>query len=317
MNRGFTLIELIITIAISSLLAIGTFKAIKEIYLKSQKTKILTQQTIDTQSTIDQIGGLLYDRIYDSTIRYNPNSGKYNLLSMSSDENFTILEWIGRAREVENNSSSMFIDLNNHIGNNRYFSPLTNGSEINSTIRVKFHFNNIDVFGERDVNVIFPSKVTNLGWHGSDRNDSYDINISEDGYVEFNSNVLNGNAAPYALFYLVDSAYAVARGADVDRNAIENNCNLNFTFKNNSEFDNTLFLFYNYRPWIRKNGKYETFCADTNTSANREGNVTILMQNVTGFHTFKEGVAVRIKIDSYVKIKGASRVHISKQKVIF
>ena len=315
LRRGYTLIELIVTLVVSSILALGTFKAIQEIYLKWQKTKTLTHMVLDTQSAIDQIGTLLYDRINGSEIRYNPTDNSYTPLFESSSEDYPIFEWIGRAREVENNSTSisMFIDLNdpnNDSDSGIFRSPQTHGNEINITVREKFGFEESrDIFDSRDVNIIFPIlDVYNLGWHGSDRNDSFDINISENESITFNSDALRGKAV-YAIYHLIDSAYAVARGADVNTS---HSC-FDYLRENNISFDdNTLFLFYNYRPW-----RGETFCGDYDHGIDREGNVTVLMQNVTGFYVKKEGGSVRIKIDSYKDIRGASRVHISKQKVIF
>jgi prepilin-type N-terminal cleavage/methylation domain-containing protein len=316
LRRGYTLIELIVTLVVSSILALGTFKAIQEIYLKWQKTKTLTHMTLDTQSAIDQIGALLYDRINGSEIRYDTNFTDYDYTPLfeSSIEDYPVFEWIGRAREVENNFSSisMFIDLNdpNSDPDSGIFrSPETNGSEIDIIIKEKFGFEDSrDIFDSRDVNIIFPIvDVYDLGWHGSDRNDSFDINISEDGYITFNSDALKGKAV-YAIYHLVDSAYAVARGADIDLSSdcigeLNNSVNVD---------DDTLLLFYNFRPW-----RGETFCGDYDHGIPKEGNVTVLMQNVTGFHVKKEGGSVRIKIDSYEEVRGASRVHISKQKVIF
>jgi len=318
MKRAFTLIELINTMAISAILAMGAFKAIEAIAVRAKKAKILVQMTLDTQATADQIAGLLYDRIPESVIVYRPNSDFQPLeYNYNEDSNYTILEWIGRAREVENSYSSMFIDLSTVSNDRNKFRSLdTNGTKIAQIIKTKFNLSSNAIYTNRVINLIYPSRTNNVrtsfGWHGSSSDDSYDIDdISSTGEINI-SHSEDVNNSIYAIFYLVDSAYALARGADVNRNDIENNCNFNFTFKNDYDFNNTLFLFYNYRPW-----RGETFCGDKDSSANKRGNVTILMQNVTAIEAHQDGVAIRIKIDSFVDINGYGKVHISKQKVIF
>ncbi len=315
-KRAFTLIELIITIAISTTLALGTFKAIEAIAIRAKKAKVLTSLSLDTQAVADQIAGLLYDRVPESVIIYNPNNGRFQSLEYSYDDgNYTILEWIGRAREVENNCSSMFIDLST-VSNDRYHFESkggTDGDRIDSIVRAKFNLDSShNIYDENIVNLIYPARTNDVhssfGWHGTLSDDSYDLDdIDDEGNITINRSE-DVNNSIYAIFYIVDSAYALARGADVDTSHscfdyLEGNITLN---------ENTLYLFYNYRPW-----RGETFCGDRNSSANRQGNVTILMQNVTALEAHQDGVAVRIKIDSYKEINGASRVHISKQKVIF
>lgn len=316
MKRAFTLIELIITIAISAILAVGTFKAIEAIAVRAKKAKILAQMTLDTQATADQIAQLLYDRIPESVIVYRPNSDFQPLeYNYDEDSNYTILEWIGRAREVENNCSSMFIDLST-VSDDRYrfkSKGETNGDRIESIIETKYALSSsTNIYEENIINLIYPARTndvkTSFGWHGTSSDDSYDIdNISSTGEINI-SNSEDVNNSIYAIFYLVDTAYALARGADVNTSHtcfdyLKGNITLN---------ENTLYLFYNYRPW-----RGETFCGDKNTLADREGNVTVLMQNVTALEAHQDGVAIRIKIDSFIDINGHSKVHISKQKVIF
>jgi len=314
-KSGFTLIELIVSIVILAILALGAFKATEAIAIRAKKIKVLTNLSLDTQAAIDQIATLLYDRIPESVIVYKPN-GDFQPLEYSYDEddNYTILEWIGRAREVENSCSSMFIDLST-VSDDRYrFRSLdTNGTKIAQIIKTKFDLNSDAIYTNRVVNLIYPSRTndvnTSFGWHGTSSKDSYDLDdINATGDISISSSE-DANNSIYAIFYLVDSAYALARGEDVNISAT---C-FNYLRDNNITLDkDTLFLFYNYRPW-----RGETFCGDKNTSINKEGNVTILMQNVTALEVHQDGVAIRIKIDSFVDINGYSKVHVSKQKVIF
>jgi hypothetical protein len=111
----------------------------------------------------------------------------------------------------------------------------------------------------------------------------------------------------YEKYFIVDSAYGVARGADIDQSA---SCidNLNIKTK---DLNNTLLLFYDYRPW-----KGETFCADKQGSS-QSGKVSILMKHVDGFRFEELDYTLRISLDINESIRGAKPIHLSKMKVVF
>jgi len=239
------------------------------------------------------------------------------LSEVSGNKNYTVLEWLGIAREALNHRSySCFIDLSkSDRENNKIFSPDTNGTKVSEIVRKKLNISE-DIYSEGIVNLIFAGSFDestleqdfndSFGWHGNDSYASLDINISDKG----NITIVDSHQPNYIYekYYLVDTAYAVARGEHVDISLCSDLNNVNVKKDNN-----TLYLFYNYRPW-----KGETFCGDKRNDANRNGNVTILMQDVTAFEAFTVDRTIRFKIDSYRNIRGTiSRVHISKQKVVF
>jgi hypothetical protein len=142
-----------------------------------------------------------------------------------------------------------------------------------------------------------------FGWHGKDASDV--LTFSGDS----NASIFALKSDPiriYEKYYLVDSAYAVTRSQHV--------AELNATCFNDlrlRDLNNTLLLFYNYRPW-----KGETFCGDNR--GNPTGGVTILAENIIYFRVETSGVSVRISIEAEENINGSETpVRISKQKVVF
>ena len=109
----------------------------------------------------------------------------------------------------------------------------------------------------------------------------------------------------YEKYYLVDSAYAVARGADVEQSA-ECVTDLNLSTET---LNNTLLLFYDYRPW-----KGESFCADVSNGA---GKVSVLSSNVNAFRARAIDGTIRLSIDMNRTVRGGNPVRLSKQKVVF
>ncbi|MCJ7766530.1 MAG: hypothetical protein MUP09_11390, partial [Thiovulaceae bacterium] len=142
------------------------------------------------------------------------------------------------------------------------------------------------------------------GWHGNDSNLSYGIAMSVDNVT------ITDTVTPdfiYEKYYLTDTAYAVARGNDIDLNA---GC---ITDLNLSVNDDTLFLFYGYQPY---NG--DTFCADSGLKGVIEGNVTILSYDVKAFNARAVNDVIRLSIESARVIRGATNnVRVSKQKGVF
>jgi hypothetical protein len=109
----------------------------------------------------------------------------------------------------------------------------------------------------------------------------------------------------YEKYNLIDTAYAVARGADIDKTAT---C-ISALGISSTAIDNTLFLFYDYRPW-----KGESFCAD---NTNKTGKVSILATNVNAFRAQTINGTIRLAIDTNRTVRGGNPVRLSKQKVVF
>ena len=317
-KKSFTLIELIFVVVIVAFLSVATFKALQAIVVRSYKAKETTRLSLESQMVANQISELLKDRVPATVIGYYPDSHNFEYIGDLTSQQHPprVLEWIRRAKEAYlNRDYSGFIDLKkSDKDSNRIFSPDTNGSKIDSDIKNKFNTNS-DIYNQNLVNLIFAGSFdrgssdisdynNSFGWHGHDSNNSFDISIDDDGNITITDKVQPKFI--YEKYFLVDSAYAIARKADL--NATDWHCSSDLNWSDLS--DNTLLLFYNYRPW-----KGETFCADNNGT--REGNVTILMKNVSGFRFDEKDYTIRISLDINKSIKGSSPIHLSKMKVVF
>src|SRR3989338_6765487 len=110
MRRGYTLIEIIITVAITGILSVGMFKAFEAITLRSEKAKILTTLSIDSQSALDQISILLYNRS-PMSVEGCDTAGNCESLE-ANDYNKTTLKWLGLASEsYDAGAYSAFVDM--------------------------------------------------------------------------------------------------------------------------------------------------------------------------------------------------------------
>ena len=313
-RNGATLLELIFVLIIISFLSTATFKGIEAILIRSYKAKEITKLSLDSQIVVNQISNYLSYRVPYSVIGYNAKSGNFKYIGDITDDNLSILEWFGTAHEafVDGNYSG-FADMATD-SNNSFISQGTHGSDLNTTTQNKFHTSD-DIYSKHLVNLIFSGSFdratsdsndynSSFGWHGNESNDSFDISITDD-----NITVTDATKPKfiYAKYFITDSAYAIARGVDVNQSA---NCIKNLHIKS-KDMNNTLFLFSNYRPWH----KGETFCADK--SGTQEGNVSILMQNIDGFNFQEIDYTIRIYLDINKSIRGASPIHFSKMKVVF
>ncbi len=306
-NRAFTLVEIIITIVILGILSAGTFVSLKHLYIKVAKSKTLSDFSSDSQVVVDQISALLYDRIPSSVIGYKSDGTFGSIYNLASS--YSIVEWIGIASEAQKAGYySGFVDLNKSDKNTKtIYSPNIDTTSLNSVMINKFNSASSDLAlifaGSFDDGTLVLSDDFNssFGWHGNAHDKIEDIsNISSNGIT-----FVSTPDEIYEKYYLVDSAYAIARGADVNLSA---NC-----IKDLNKSDaNTLFLFYNYRPW-----QNETFCADPNGN-NQDGNVTILSYNVRGFEISLVNDSIKFSLTLQKHIRGSeNNVTISKQKVVF
>ena len=308
MKKAFTLVEIITTIVILGILSAGTLVSIKHLYLKVAKTKTLSDLSSDSQVIVDQISSLFSERVPSTVIGYKKDGSFETIYNLNSIYN--IIEWIGVASEsFKSGYYSGFVDLNASDKNSLTLSsPNINISGINNTMHNKFNANLRDIAlmfaGSFDNGLLTLSNDFNnsFGWHGNNHNQIYKIsNIS--------SNSITLATSPkeiYEKYYLVDSAYAIARGDDIDLNAT---CIKDL---NQSDNNNTLFLFYNYRPW-----EGHTFCADPNGSG-QDGNVTILSKNVKGleFKLINNDILFNLTLEK--KVRGSQNsIIVSKQKVVF
>jgi prepilin-type N-terminal cleavage/methylation domain-containing protein len=292
MRRAFTLIEIIITVAITGILSVGMFKAFEAITLRSEKAKILSSLSIDSQTALDQISILLYNRAPMSVVGFNKNDSRpYPALNTATNK--TIIEWLGLASESYlAGDYSGFVDMNRSVSPTLY-TPETTKASIETTQSAKWGSFN---WANNNLALVFS------GTFDEGTPTVYPISMSTDNAISFSGAV---PATIYEKYNLIDSAYAVARGADIDKTAT---C-ITALGISNAALDNTLFLFYNYRPW-----KGESFCADT---TNKTGKVSVLATNVNAFRAQTINGTIRLAIDTNRTVRGGNPVRLSKQKVVF
>ncbi len=308
MKKAFTLVEIIITIVILGILSAGTLISIKHLYLKVAKTKALSDLSSDSQVIVDQISSLFSDRVPSSVIGYKKDGLFETIYNLNSTYN--VIEWIGVASEsFKSGYYSSFVDLNaSDKATSTIATPGMYQNKLNSVMQNKFGKTSSDLAlifaGSFDNGSVTLSADFNdsFGWHGNIHKQIFNIsNISLDAIkLATTPNEI------YEKYYLVDSAYALARGDDIDLNAT---CIKDL---NQSDNNNTLFLFYNYRPWQGK-----TFCADPNGSGH-DGNVTILSKNVKGLEFKLVNNDIQFNLTLEKKVRGSQNsIIVSKQKVVF
>jgi len=308
MKKAFTLVEIIITIVILGILSAGIFVSLKHLYTRVAKSKTMSDLSSDSQVIADQITELLYDRVPSSTIGYK-SSGEFQSI-YNLDTTYNIIEWIGVANEaMKAGYYSSFVDLNASDKNtSTIYSPDIDKASLQTFMVDKFDANSSDLAiifaGSFDDGSLVLSNDFNssFGWHGNVYNKIYKIS-------SINDNNITLKTTPdeiYEKYYLVDSAYAIARGADININAT---CIKDL---NQSDNSNTLYLFYNYRPW-----ENQTFCADPSGSG-KSGNVTILSKNVKGFEVGLLNGNINFSLTLQKHIRGTdNNITISKEKVVF
>ncbi|MDD2265921.1 prepilin-type N-terminal cleavage/methylation domain-containing protein [Sulfuricurvum sp.] len=293
-RRAFTLIEIIITIAITGILSVGMFKAFEAITLRSEKAKILTTLSIDSQTALDQISILLYDRAPMSVQGCDTNGHCEPLDGTLYTK--TLLKWNGLASESYlAGDYSSFVDMNrSNYATATLYTPDTSKTAIENTQTAKWGSFN---WANNDIALVFS------GSFDEGNANVYPISMTSDNTIVFN---VTPPTTIYEKYNLVDTGYAVVRGEHLP---VKNATCITALGISNAALDNTLFLFDDYRPW-----KGESFCADT---ANQAGKVSILSTNVNAFRAQMINGTIRLAIDTNRSVRGGNLVRLSKQKVVF
>lgn len=287
MRGAFTLIEMIFTVVVASILALGSFKALEALYTRSAKAKAITELSLRSQIVLDQLSVLLYNRIPNSVIGYNPASGACEeIADIDETQSLQVLSWLSLDEEqLMLRRYDGFVDMN--ASARPVLSTPATTADLNVTGRNLIFAGAFDE-GESTLSACGGA----YGWPHVDSNLSFPLSAAA-GSITF------GVERPdviYEKFYLTDGAYAVARGVDV-----QGICALNpHDYK---ELNNTLLLFYGFQPY-----EGENFC---------DGSVAILAEEVIAFRATYINNAIRLAIDMNRSVRGSSSVHVSKQKAVF
>jgi len=324
-KNSFTLIELIFVIVILALIIQGSFKAITMLYQRYAEVNTITKFTILSQTLLDETSTILYYRTPLTAIGYSPSDGDFKKLEDIDDNKYSVFEWISEAydakkhfgfdvttgytgfidMEASNRDTDTLVskDFNIKDVNDTLNSVFDNNQDLNKTVAVIFS-------GNLDTGVESDDYNNSFGWHGYEHKKVFLINkftqVGRDANLTMTKDI-EGNKI-YAKYYLAVSAWGVARGIDINQNA---NC-----LKGLNVDDNSLILFFNYRPWNN-----ESFCADPHqdNSETNEGNATILARDVTAFRVKAVDYHVELKVQfSKPMYRGSDmNITITKQKVTF
>ena len=292
MRRGFTLIEIILVLVVLAILSAGTFKAIEAIYTRSAQAKAMTDLSLQSQIVLDQLSILLYNRIPNSVIGYTPGDICEPISDLITPR--PILEWLAMADdELLRGDYDGFVDMN--ASSKATFTLSTPHTVALANTDLNLIFSGAFDGGSDDVTACNGA----FGWHSAASDSSFDVTVGVDTIV------ITDAVKPdfiYEKYYLTKTAYAVARGEDIN---LASSC---ITDLNVSANANTLFLFYDYQPY-----KGENFCGDGGV-----GKAAVLAQDVTAFSAQETNNIIRLSIDMQRDIRGKTcGVHVSKQKAVF
>ena len=315
-KKSFTLVEIIFVIVILAFITIGSFNVISKLYKRNYIAKTSSDFEYFSQQLADQISILLSNRIPLTVIGYNQNNNDYKYIGeIESGDNYPIIEWMGEFTDAKiDRNLSGFADL--YASKKPVLKALDfNSSFINDVLSEKYSTNDdltsltsiifAGTFDEGNY-VVLSDYNNSFGWHGGGHKYVFDISDYNQSGDDCNLTLEDTDGKKiYEKFYLVDSAYALALGKDINTSS---DCIQNLNIPAN-ELSNTLFLFYNYRPW-----KGETFCADNNGTS--DGNVTVMAQNVSGFKVKQINAHLELMF-TFFKSRGDINISISKQKVAF
>lgn len=292
MRRGFSMVELIMTIVIMGILAGGTYISLSKLYIKKAKLKAISQLSQDTSRISNQIATLLANRIPSTVIGYDMSDGSFESIYALSKQ-YGVLEWL--SVDFENyraKNYSGFIDFDACDKNSfMLYSPDT---DIDA-ILTEDNDTSLLFSGSFDEGELTYGDFDNMyGWHGHSATHIFAINNTSS---DTNITLTRKPDTIYESYYLSDTAFAIARAEDVNAS-----CKTALDTK-----DSTLLLYYNYKPWLG-----ETFCADAN--------VTILSNEASAFEVnYIDGnLQFKLTLEREIIKSGKNlTVKISKEKVVF
>lgn len=284
MKHAFTMIELIFVIVVMGILALISSELMLNIYKNYIYARSINELEYKTDIILDQISKRLQNRISSSTIaREMSENGKEstkNIFSLSSSAKETInyaLEWISTSYETQilKNGWSGVADLTSFTQDKKdkmkytFTSP---GSSFDENF-IKTLTDTYGKNGDKNFGIIFNKNGTDIEKDFGYINKDHDLiaveNLKDKNKLEIIIPKTDFEARD--KFYLVNTAYAVVL-EKIDEN-LQRYKNLVLldeknTNKNHNVYD--LYLYYNYRPWLKEN-----FIEN--------GEKSLLAQNVTMF----------------------------------
>lgn len=293
-RRGFTIVELIMSIIIMGILAAGAYISLANLYNKRFKSKAISELSLSSTRLANQISALLYHRVPASVIGYDINSSTFESI-YNTTKQYHIMEWI--VTDFESYNEKYYSGLADFDrcdkSTNMIYSPDTNISKVlNRDVDTALIF--AGSFDQGGVSYDSNEFNNSFGWHQHSYNKIFKINSAS---KDENITLQTKPDTIYERYFLVDQAFAIARAADIN-----DSCKHSL-----STTDDDLLLFYNFKPW-----KGEDFCNDANA--------TILAKDVSGFSFELVNGNLEFKLTLTRKIHRVGRdinVTISKDKVIF
>lgn len=292
MKSAFSMIELIMTIMIMGILSSGAYITVSHLYTRAAKSKAISELSFDSTLISDQISALLYNRVPSTVIGYDTNSSTFESI-YTLTKSYNTLQWIGTDEDrYKVGIYSGFIDFNkSNKDTDMIYSP--NTADINGSVLIfagSFDEGNV-VYDEADFNNSF-------GWHDNNYTKIFEINATSTGSQ---LGLTTHPSKIYEKYYLLKSAYTITKYDD-NLSSCTSLSNLAIT-----PDDNTLLLFYDYKPW-----KGQNFCDDAN--------VTILSKEAKGFKVdfVNNNLQFDLTLERTVRKRGKDlTIQVSKQKVVF
>jgi len=280
MKKAFTLFELIVVIVIVGILSLFGINIAIEIYKNYFNARAINSLETKTELTLEQISKRLAIRVKGSTIGRNTEDYSNFVSSQDStlSNKYKILEWISYSYEsFQDGGWSGFVDMDHantirNAGKNGGTLQTPASNLNNASTDISNLTNGKATLSNEQVGLMFKTREglnveTSFGFNKTNQADSIatvkmDAPISDDTLKieNYTKNEI------YEQYYLLHTAYAVVPEKI-----------------KNSDTDFRLWLYYNYRPWI-KDQKY------------KKGYKALLAEHVTRFNFTDMGGTIVLKL---------------------
>jgi len=296
-KRAFTMLELIFVIVIMGIIGVVGAEIFRSTYDAYITSNVNNRLQSETELTLQQIGNRLQYRFKDSIIARRTDNTFDGLSSVSTDQNYTVVEWVGYDIDGwlgdDTNTTptwSGFIDVDNGTANATLL--ISQGSDFTASGRIDTAIVNLGSSSISNAAIFFTGANTDVqkdyGWNYA----NYDINNTAAHPIQaalaINQIVPNGYTFSgmdvYEQYKLAWTAYAIGLNAD-----------------------NELILYYDYQPW-----QGETY---------QNGTSVLLAEHVDTFKFQAIGDIVKVQIcmnnNWYDNLPDNQIYSLCKEKVVF